>query len=63
VKLADKLSAYLKCLEELRAGNEDFRKAAQTLERDVQAIAAPEVRYFLDTFAPSFSMTLDELNQ
>jgi hypothetical protein len=29
----------------------------------VQAIAAPEVRYFLDTFAPSFSMTLDELNQ
>lgn len=63
VKLADKLSAYLKCLEELRAGNEDFRKAAQTLERDVQAITVPEVRYFLETFAPSFSMTLDELNQ
>ncbi len=62
VKLADKLSAYLKCLDELRAGNEDFRKAAQTLERDVRDLAAPEVRYFLDTFAPSFSMTLDELN-
>ena len=63
VKAADKLTAYLKCLEELRAGNEDFRKAAQVLERDVRALEAPEVRYFLETFAPSFSMTLDELNQ
>lgn len=63
VKAADKLTAYLKCLEELRAGNEDFRKAAQVLERDVRALTAPEVRYFLETFAPSFSMTLDELNQ
>jgi 5'-deoxynucleotidase len=63
VKLADKLSAYLKCLEELRAGNEDFRMAAQTLDRDVRELDAPEVRYFLETFAPSFSMTLDELNQ
>jgi 5'-deoxynucleotidase len=63
VKLADKLSAYLKCLEELRAGNEDFRMAAQTLERDVRDLDAPEIRYFLATFAPSYSMTLDELNQ
>lgn len=63
VKAADKLTAYLKCLEELRAGNDDFRKAAQVLERDVRALDAPEVRYFLETFAPSFSMTLDELNQ
>lgn len=62
VKAADKLTAYLKCLEELRAGNDDFRKAAQVLERDVRGLEAPEVRYFLDTFAPSFSMTLDELN-
>lgn len=63
VKAADKLTAYLKCLEELRAGNDDFRKAAQVLERDVRMLTAPEVTYFLDTFAPSFSMTLDELNQ
>ena len=40
VKAADKLTAYLKCLEELRAGNEDFRKAAQVLERDVRALTA-----------------------
>jgi 5'-deoxynucleotidase len=62
VKAADKLTAYLKCLEEIRAGNDDFSKAAQVLERDVRAMTAPEVQYFLETFAPSFSMTLDELN-
>ncbi len=62
VKAADKLSAYLKCLEELRAGNDDFAKAAQVLTREVQAIALPEVAYFVETFAPSFSMSLDELN-
>jgi len=62
VHAADKLCAYLKCLEELRAGNEDFAKAAQALERDVHALPQPEVAYFLEHFAPSFSMTLDELN-
>jgi 5'-deoxynucleotidase len=59
---ADKLTAYPQMPGELRAGNEDFRRPAQVLERDVRAREAPEVRYFLETFAPSFSMTLDELN-
>jgi 5'-deoxynucleotidase len=62
VKAADKLSAYLKCLEELRVGNDDFAKAATVLARDVRALELPEVGYFLETFVPSFSMTLDELN-
>jgi len=62
VHAADKLCAYLKCLEELRAGNEDFAKAAQALERGVRALPQPEVAWFLDRFAPSFRMTLDELN-
>src|SRR5690606_15354883 len=62
VHAADKLCAYLKCLEEIRAGNEDFAKAAQALARDVRALPQPEVAYFLEHFAPSFSMTLDELN-
>jgi len=62
VHAADKLCAYLKCLEELRAGNEDFAKAAQALERDVKKLPQPEVAYFLEHFAGSFSKTLDELN-
>ena len=62
VHAADKLCAYLKCLEELRAGNEDFAKAAQALEKSVRALPQPEVAYFLEHFVESFSKTLDELN-
>ena len=60
---ADKLCAYLKCVEEMRVGNEDFAKAAAVLQQQVESIRLPEVEYFLKTFAPSFAMTLDELNQ
>jgi len=63
VEAADKLCAYLKCLEERAAGNLEFANAEQTLHARIQAIALPEVRYFLDTFVPSFSLTLDELQR
>ena len=63
VHAADKLCAYLKCVEEMRVGNEDFAKAAAVLKQQVEAIRLPEIGYFLETFAPSFAMTLDELNQ
>ena len=63
VEAADKLCAYLKCLEERAAGNLEFANAEQTLQARIQAIAIPEVRYFLDTFAPSFSLTLDQLQR
>lgn len=61
VKAADRLCAYIKCLEELRAGNDEFARAARTVEKDVEAIELPEVRYFLEHFVPSFELTLDEL--
>ena len=61
VKAADKLCAYLKCLEEEAAGNQEFSRAERALRRSVDEIGLPEVRYFLDTFAPSFRLTLDEL--
>ena len=61
VKAADKLSAHIKCLEELKAGNHEFEAAArQTLEA-VKATALPEVDYFLTHFLPGFGLTLDEL--
>jgi 5'-deoxynucleotidase len=62
VHAADKLCAYLKCVEEVRVGNEDFAQAAAVLKQQVESIQLPEVGYFLKTFAPSFAMTLDELN-
>ena len=61
VKAADKLCAYLKCVEEVSAGNAEFRLAERTLRQTVEAIDRPEVRYFLETFAPSLRLTLDEL--
>ena len=61
VKAADKLSAHIKCLEELKAGNAEFRDAAAQTRRALEAFNLPEVRYFMDTFLPSFSLTLDEL--
>jgi 5'-deoxynucleotidase len=61
VKAADKLAAYIKCLEELAAGNHEFSKAEKVLRESVEALELPEVRYFLDTFVPSFRLTLDEL--
>jgi len=61
VKAADKLSAYIKCVEEVKAGNNEFRRAADQTLLALNAFSLPEVDYFLDTFLPSFSLTLDEL--
>jgi 5'-deoxynucleotidase len=61
VKAADKLCAYIKCLEEIGAGNPEFSKAEKALRASVEGLELPEVRYFLDTFVPSFRLTLDEL--
>ena len=58
---ADKLCAYLKCVEEVSAGNLEFRQAEHALHRTLVALDLPEVRYFLETFAPSLRLTLDEL--
>jgi 5'-deoxynucleotidase len=62
VKAADKLCAYLKCLEEIGAGNQEFAKAEKALRASVEELDLPEVRYFLETFVPSFRLTLDELD-
>ena len=61
VKAADKLSAYIKCVEELKAGNLEFREAAAQTRAALEAYDLPEVQYFLETFMDSFSLTLDEL--
>ncbi len=61
IKAADTLSAYLKCLTELRAGNAEFDAAARQLEAKLQALALPEVDYFLRVFAPDCALPLDSL--
>ena len=61
VKAADKMSAYIKCIEERKAGNNEFLSAeAQSLDA-LKKMELPEVDYFIEHFIPAFEKTLDEL--
>ena len=61
VKAADKLSAYIKCIEERRAGNDEFISAEKQTRAVLEASKLPEVAYFMEHFIPAFELTLDEL--
>lgn len=61
VKAADKLSAYIKCVEERRAGNDEFISAEKQTRQILEQSPLPEVRYFMEHFIPAFELTLDEL--
>lgn len=62
VKQADALCAYLKCLEELYAGNNEFTLAKTRLDKILQQRHNPEIDYFMAVFIPSFSLSLDEIS-
>ena len=63
VKAADKISAYIKCIEEERSGNQEFNTARQSTEKMIDKMAEdfPEVGDFIRDFLPSYGKTLDEL--
>ncbi len=63
LKAADSISAYLKCLEEKRAGNREFDAAGESIMAGLKEIDLPEVQDFIRMFVPSFELSLDELNQ
>jgi 5'-deoxynucleotidase len=60
VKAADKLAAYIKCVEEIKAGNAEFSAAKKQTLASLRAMKRPEVEYFLENFIDAFSLTLDE---
>ena len=59
IKAADTLSAYLKCLSELRAGNLEFSVTASELEKKLKESSLPEVDYFMQSFVPACALPLD----
>ena len=61
VKAADKLSAYIKCIEERKAGNNEFLSAEKQTRAKLDESELPELKYFLENFIPAFELTLDEL--
>lgn len=64
VKAADKISAYIKCIEEEKAGNTEFATAKKSLEKTIEKLKAdyPEVDDFVKEFLPPYGKTLDELS-
>lgn len=64
VKAADSICAYIKCLEELAAGNKEFNRAQKSIEEKIHSLRSqPEVDYFIKHFVPGFSMTIDEISE
>lgn len=63
VKAADKLSAYIKCIEEKQSGNKEFQTAAETIWNSLEELRQelPEVSDFINEFLPAYGKTLDEL--
>ena len=62
VKAADKLSAYIKCVEEVKAGNREFVKAMESTLEALQALELPEVSHFMSHYIEAYNKTLDEMN-
>lgn len=60
IKAADKLSALIKCTEELNMGNREFEVAEKTIRKAIVEMDIPEARVFMEEFMPSFSLSLDE---
>ena len=61
VKAADRLSAYIKCIEERKAGNLEFLSAERQTQERIRSMALPEAEYFLEHFIPAFEQDLDGL--
>ena len=59
VKAADKISAYIKCLEERKTGNMDFADAEQTIYKAITDMHMDEVDYFMKEYIPAYMGTLD----
>lgn len=62
VKYADKICAYIKCVDEVKKGNSEFVKAKESIGEEIKAYDSKEVNYFMDNFLPAFYLTLDELD-
>lgn len=63
VKAADVICAYLKTLEELKAGNKEFKLAKKRLDKILKDYQSQEVDYFMRAYVDSFTLSLDEITR
>ena len=61
VKAADKLSAHIKCIEELKGGNSEFESAAKQTRLALEEMHLPELDWFMEHCLEPFSKNLDQL--
>lgn len=63
VKAADKISALIKCKEELSLGNSEFKAAERSTEHSIKELNLPAADIFIKEFLPAFKHGLDESMQ
>ncbi len=63
VKAADKICALTKCIEEAKAGNTEFEKAAISIRKVISEMNMPEAECFMADFLESYGLTLDEMTE
>ena len=63
VKYADKICAYIKCIDEVKMSNSEFSKAEKTIMEEIRAYNSPEVNFFVENFVEAYKLTLDELEE
>ena len=63
IKAADKISALIKCLEELNMGNSEFAVAEKSTRKAIKELNLPEADVFMEEFLPAFTLSLDELRE
>ena len=63
VKAADKICAYIKCIDEKKAGNTEFDRAAESTLEAVNALGLPEAEEFMREFLGGYKLTLDEIKE
>ena len=61
IKAADRLSALIKCIEERKAGNTEFKEAEKSTLKRIKKMNVPEADVFLNEFIPAYEQTLDNL--
>jgi len=61
IKAADKISAYIKCVEEEKSGNKEFIKAKQSILIEIKNMNRPDVNIFMEEFIDGYNLTLDEM--
>lgn len=61
VKAADKISALIKCIDELKVGNPEFEDVMKSTKKSIKNLGCKAADIFIDEFLDGFKLTIDGL--